>query len=83
MRSNMAPMLLEQRDLRSGAEKRVRGECLHVMTRTNEGEDGETCVKNWKKRRIIRERIPLVSDVPITPIKVITSAQSRTPKFLA
>jgi hypothetical protein len=46
MRSNVMPILLEQRELRSGAEKRVRGECLHVMTRANEGEDGDTCVKN-------------------------------------
>lgn len=82
MCSNVAPMLLEQRDLRSEAEKRVRGECLHVMTRTNEGEDGETCVKNWKKRRTIKDRIPLVSDVPIARNKVIISAQPQTPKFL-
>ena len=82
MRSNVAPMLLEQRDLRSGAEKRVRGECLHVMTRTNEGEDGGTCVKNWKKRRTIRDRIPLVSDVPIAGNKVVTSAQSLPYNFL-
>jgi hypothetical protein len=76
MRSNVAPMLLEQRDLRSGAEKRVRAKCLYVVTRTNEGENGETCVKNWKKRRTMRDRIPLVSDVPIARNKVITSAQS-------
>jgi hypothetical protein len=38
MCSNVAPMLLEQRDLRSEAEKRVRAKCLYVMTRMDEGE---------------------------------------------